>query len=185
MQGIYIYYIFIFTSIKYNYNLTVRTQIKIALFLASSDIGTQTAQPYSVGYASGPARWRVHDSSSAGNFGWTHQFSFYAFPSEQGKIPPGTKQYSVGYKTGLPEGWRYKLSKGRKVGGRWVHQFTFRAYSSAGKPGTQPYSVGYVNDRWGRRFKVKKGTNAGGGGWVHQFTFWAFPSSITLQWRTE
>merc|ERR1712038_446316 len=152
---------------------------------ASSDLGTQTAQPYSVGFANDPDRWRVHDSASAGNFGWTHEFTFYAFPSEVNKIPPGTKAYSVGYKKGLPEGWRYKLAKGKKVGGRWIHQFTFRAYSTAGKPGTQAYSVGYLNDRWGRRFRVQKGTNAGGGGWVHQFTFWAFPSSITLQWRTE
>merc|ERR1712038_2040471 len=93
--------------------------------------------------------------------------------------------YSVGYKKGLPEGWRYKLAKGKKVGGRWIHQFTFWAYSNGGKPGTIPYSVGYTNDRWGRWFKVQKGTFAGGNGWNHQFTFWAFPSGITLQWSTE
>ena len=150
-----------------------------------SDVGTQTAQPYSVGYAADPDRWRVHDSDFAGNFGWTHQFTFWAFPNNQNKIPPGTKAYSVGYKKGLPEGWRYKLGKGRKVGGRWIHQFTFWAYPKPGKPGTIPYSVGYINDRWGKRFKVRKGTFAGGRGWSHQFTFWALPSQITLQWTTE
>ena len=155
------------------------------IFLASSDVGRQTAKPYSVGYASAPDRWRVHDSASAGNFGWTHQFTFWAFPSEPNKIPPGTKPYSVGYKTGLPEGWRYKLTKGRKVGGRWAHQFTFWGYPRPGKQGTKPYSVGYTNDRWGRRFKVREGTFAGGSGWNHQFTFWAFPSRVTLRWITE
>ena len=155
------------------------------MYLVSLGLGTQTSQPYSVGFASDPDRWRVHDSASAGNFGWTHQFTFYAFPDEPNKIPPGTKAYSVGYKTGLPEGWRYKIGKGRKVGGKWEPNFTFWAYSSGEKPGTVPYSVGYTNDSWGRRFKVQRGTFAGGNGWNHQFTFWAFPSSITLQWSTE
>lgn len=127
----------------------------------------------------------MHDSTFAGNYGWTHQFTFWAFPSEPNKIPPDTKPYSVGYKTGLPEGWRYKLAQGRKLGGSWIHQFTFWAYPNQGKPRTRSYSVGYANDKWGRRFKVKKGRNGGGGEWTHLFTFWAFPLKVNVQWTTE
>ena len=75
--------------------------------------------------------------------------------------------------------------KGRKLGGTWIHQFTFWGYPKPGKLGTRPYSVGYTNDEWGRRFKVTKGTNAGGGEWRHLVTFWAFQSKVIAQWRTE
>ena len=160
---------------------------KPAINPAPSDIGRADARPYSIGYAKNPDRWSVHDGSTTGNFGWDHQFTFWAFPIDKNnKRPPAAKAYSVGYKTGLPEGWRYKVSDNLSNGWRkWIRKFSFWAYPNNAQPGTIPYSVGFTKDRWGHRFRVTKGRSAGGGEWTHLFTFWAFPSKVNLEWTTE
>ena len=129
----------------------------------------------------------MHDSSGSENYGWDHQSTFWAFPVKQiSKRPPAAEAYAVGYKTGLPEGWRYKVSDSLAFDWRrWTHKFSFWAYPNRNQPGTVPYSVGFAKDRWGQRFKVIKGRNAGGGEWTHLFTFYAFQSKVNLEWTTE
>jgi len=116
-------------------------------FKALIEPSHKDAIPFSIGWAGedDTKRFRLSAGDFAGDEGWEHEVTFWAFENEK----PGTIPIALGHADYEEGGWKYRVMENCTDAGTqgWEHDTVFYAYP-ADTSLVMPVAFGYESEHW-------------------------------------